>query len=231
MRKHSLRLEHIRKEYALHDGTLISVLDDINVTFHTGTTVAVTGASGTGKSTLLHVLAGIIKPTSGAVFYDEQTCALWTADDWQHLYTRRIGLLFQQPYLIQELTVLENVMIKGMVTGGSYAQLKDHALHLLTIAGLADKAYQVPAQLSGGQQQRVALMRALFVQPDFLLADEPTGNLDPETGERMLEVLLDCQQRWAMGIIVSTHDSYVAQRMQTVYTLEHGQLREQQANF
>lgn len=226
MRKRSLRLEQVCKEYALHDGTLMRVLDGINVTFNAGSTVAIMGASGTGKSTLLHLLAGITKPTSGALFYDEQNYALWNAHDWQHFYTHSIGLLFQQPYLIQELTVLENVMVKGMVAGGSSAELTEHAHHLLAIAGLADKANQLPGQLSGGQQQRVALMRALCVQPDFLLADEPTGNLDPETGERMLDVLLDCQQRWSMGIIVSTHDSYVAKRMDRVLMLEHGQLRE-----
>lgn len=224
MRTRSLRLEQVCKEYALHNGTLIQVLSDINVTFDAGCTVAIMGASGTGKSTLLHLLAGITKPTSGAIFYDEHNYALWNAHEWQHFYTHRIGMLFQQPYLVQELTVLENVMIKGMVAGGSYTELTEHAHHLLAIAGLADKAHQLPAQLSGGQQQRVALMRALFVQPDFLLADEPTGNLDPETGERMLDIVLDCQQRWSMGIIVSTHDSYVARRMDKVFTLEHGQL-------
>lgn len=227
MRTRSLRLERVSKEYALHDGTLIRVLDGINIAFNTGSTVAIMGASGTGKSTLLHLIAGITKPTSGAILYDEQNYALWNAQEWHYFYTHRIGLLFQQPYLVQELTVLENVMVKGMIAGQPYAEVAEHAHELLRIAGLADKANQLPGQLSGGQQQRVALMRALCVQPDFLLADEPTGNLDPETGERMLDVLLDCQQRWQMGIIVSTHDSYVAKRMDTVLTLEHGQLREQ----
>jgi len=185
---------------------------------------AITGASGTGKSTLLYMLGGLMKPTKGAVYVDGHNIAQFSATERANYLHHSIGFLFQLPYLIKELTVLENVMLKGLIADESYEQAKKRALQLLDIAGLADKAESRPPLLSGGQQQRVALMRALFGKPAFLLADEPTGNLDEATGERMVDLMLSCQKEWGMGLIVSTHDKQVADRMQRCFVLKDGAL-------
>jgi ABC-type lipoprotein export system ATPase subunit len=147
----------------------------------------------------------------------------------ENFLNRTIGLLFQVPYLIKELTVLENVMLKGLIAGKDESQCKVEAVELLQIMDLQDKMHEKPPVLSGGQQQRVALARALFGKPAFLLADEPTGDLDPHTAQNMIKLLLDCQKKWAMGIIVSTHDMHVASSMHTVYELQNEVLKQKES--
>jgi lipoprotein-releasing system ATP-binding protein len=128
------------------------------------------------------------------------------------------------PYLIKELTVLENVMSKGLIAGVDADACKQEALALLEQVGLSDKVHEHPPILSGGQQQRVALARALFGKPAFLLADEPTGNLDAKNGQAIIDLLLACKDAWGMGIIVSTHDPAVAQRMEVQLEMRDGLL-------
>jgi lipoprotein-releasing system ATP-binding protein len=132
--------------------------------------------------------------------------------------------VFQLPYLISELTVVENVMVKGLIQKQDINEATQQALALLARVGLEEKAYASPASLSGGQQQRVALARALFNKPTFLIADEPTGNVDTNTGNLILDLLFDAQKEWNMGIIISTHDEYVAQRMGKVLHMKDGVL-------
>ena len=219
-----LRCERLTKVFSTSSGDDLMVLDDITAVFEQGRTYAITGASGTGKSTLLHVCAGLEALTSGAVYYNKHNIALFDDQQRNQFLNRSIGLLFQLPYLIKELTVLENVMLKGLIEGQDERLCKEQAFLLLKASGLEDKAFEMPATLSGGQQQRVALMRALFNKPAFLFADEPTGNLDPKTGRIIVELLLQCQRDWGMGIIVSTHDQSVATHMQTRFELSNGQL-------
>lgn len=219
-----LRADNITKRFSLRRGSL-DVLNGISYTFQSGHTYAVTGASGTGKSTFLHVLAGLTPPTEGSLYVNEQNVALFSQPERERFLNHTVGLLFQMPYLIKELTVLENVMSKGLIAGTDAAACKEEALALLDKVGLTDKAHEHPPVLSGGQQQRVALARALFGKPAFLLADEPTGNLDSKNGQIMIDLLLACQQSWGMGILVSTHDHQVARRMEIQLEMSDGLLK------
>lgn len=218
-----LRADNIAKRFVLRRGSL-DVLRGISYTFKSGHTYAVSGASGTGKSTLLHVLAGLTEPSEGTLYVNEQNAALFAQSERNRFLNRTIGLLFQMPYLIKELTVCENVMSKGLIAGIDEHECKQEALALLEQVGLSEKADEHPPVLSGGQQQRVALARALFGKPSFLLADEPTGNLDFKNGQLIVDLLLACKEAWGMGIIVSTHDPAVAQRMQVQLEMQDGLL-------
>ncbi len=219
-----LRIQGIKKTFSSMHGDF-QVLRGVDYSFESGATYAISGASGTGKSTLLHILAGLVRPSEGTVFINEQNIALFDEAQREKFLNKRIGLLFQMPYLIKELTVLENVMTKGLIAGQQIDACKQEALSLLNQMGLIDKIEEKPPVLSGGQQQRVALARALFGKPSFLLADEPTGNLDPKTGKTIVDLLVKSQKEWGMGIIVSTHDAYVAQRMEHQFELVGGTLK------
>jgi ABC-type lipoprotein export system ATPase subunit len=144
----------------------------------------------------------------------------------EEMLHKTIGLVFQLPYLIAELSVIENVMLKGLIEGRTTPQCRKQALYLLEMVGLATQAERSPASLSGGQQQRVAIARAIFNKPAFLIADEPTGNLDEATGNTIVELLLFCQTEWKMGIIVSTHNLSVAGQMDVVFELKDGTIFE-----
>lgn len=218
-----LRADTLTKRFALRRGSL-DVLRGISYTFNSGHTYAITGASGAGKSTLLHILAGLTEPTEGTLYLNEQNMALFSQPQRDHFLNHTVGLLFQMPYLIKELTVLENVMSKGLIAGLDAQACKQEALALLEQVGLSDKVHEHPPVLSGGQQQRVALARALFGKPAFLLADEPTGNLDSKSGQAVIDLILACKDAWGMGIIVSTHDPAVAERMEVQLEMRDGLL-------
>ncbi len=217
-----LHLDHITKYFEQATGRL-DVLRDVTYAFEQGKSYAIVGVSGTGKSTLIHVLAGIERPSAGHVLLNKTD--LYVLRNYQQQFLRNtIGLVFQEPCLLNELTVLENVMLKGLIDGMNKHEAQTHAMSLLLCIGLQDKAYVMPAVLSGGQQQRVAILRAIFNKPLFLLADEPTGNLDEQTGHVITELLHTCKQEWGMGLIVSTHDMYVAQSMEHILQLKDGHL-------
>jgi ABC-type lipoprotein export system ATPase subunit len=202
----------------------VDVLKGVSVCFEHGKTYAITGVSGAGKSTLLHILAGLEEPSKGEITFNGRTLFSMSAAEHTHFLNKSIGLVFQSPYLIAELSVVENVMVKGMIMGEQYDECRVKALALLNTVGLQDKAESKPSTLSGGQQQRVAVIRALFNEPVFLLADEPTGNLDEKTGKDLIDFILDCQKQWHMGVIISSHDAYVTSMMSTVFELHDGML-------
>lgn len=204
--------------------TTLTVFAGLDYTFEQPNTYALMGVSGAGKSTLLHILAGIEQPTQGSVVFNGKALSSFTIQEHEKLLNRSFGLLFQSPYLIHELSVIENIMIPGLIGGMSYEQAQQQAAELLHKIQLYDKAHLSPSCLSGGQQQRVAIMRALFNKPSFLFADEPTGNLDEKMGKDIVTFLQECQKEWHMGLIISTHDKQIAHSMQQVLTLHDGRL-------
>ncbi len=223
MNKVQLKVDHVSKHFMQGDKQ-IEVLRDISVLFENNTTYAIMGVSGTGKSTFMHILAGLDTPSIGKVFFDNTNLSVLSEKERALFFNKSVGLLFQLPYLIRELSVIENVALPGLIAGNNQSTCLKRAQELLSVVGLTDKQDAKPSSLSGGQQQRVALARALFNRPAFLLADEPTGNLDIKTGKDMVALLLKCHTQWGMGIIVSTHDAYVAENMQKIYQIKNGRL-------
>lgn len=221
MQKAILAVENLHKIFVNGSATL-EVLRGISASFSQGSSYAITGVSGSGKSTFIHLIAGLDNPTSGTVSFNDQNLATASQKFKDQFLRQSIGLVFQTPYLVAELSVLENVMMRGLLAAQPMVQCKEQAMDLLKAVGIADKAESKPLSLSGGQQQRVALARAMFSKPAFLIADEPTGSLDEHTGRDIVELLLSCQHEWHMGIIVSSHDDYVTQAMSSVYRLKDG---------
>ncbi len=221
MKSSILRLEQVQKYFNILSQDP-PVLHMITNTFWQGHTYAIQGASGAGKSSLMHILAGLDTPSSGAVFFNDQNLALMDPAARDRFLQQSVGLLFQQPYLIKELTVLENVMLPALLAAKAHATCYEDAVALIAAVDLSHKMDEKPRLLSGGQQQRVALARALINKPAFLLADEPTGNLDTATGKKIVDLMHELHATWRLGIIVSTHDSYVAEAMATHYTLKEG---------
>ena len=212
MQASSLQTQNLHKSFS-QAGKTLSVLNDISITFDQGKSYAITGASGSGKSTFLHLLGGLDKPTSGSVRFN-------TKD----LSTASLGFVFQFHYLVHEMTALENIYLMGLIKGQSRQKCIQKAKKLLERVGLTDKAESYPYQLSGGEQQRISIVRAIFNEPDFLLADEPTGNLDAANAEQLVDFVLQCQKEWNMGIVLCSHDAAVYQRMDQVFVLKDGAL-------
>ena len=180
---------------------IIQVLRGINYEFQQKNTYSITGTSGSGKSTFLHLLGGLDTPTSGEVIISEKNIATLKQKQKEELLNQTLGFVFQFHYLINELTVLENITLVGEIKGMSKQKAAAHAQNLLESVGILDKANSYPDELSGGEQQRVSIVRAIFNKPQFLLADEPTGNLDAENAKAIVDLLLQCQSEWGMGMV------------------------------
>lgn len=221
-----IRLEHLSKTYA-EAGQARAVLDELNREFYTGEFVCLLGKSGSGKSTLLNLISGIDAPSSGDVtIYDgAQAVTITALSEHERTIFRRnhIGIVFQFFNLIPTLTVLENVTLP-LELAGKHQQMRRHAVELLERVGLADRINTYPDKLSGGEQQRVAIARALAHDPLLVLADEPTGNLDDETGETVLKLLLELTRDAGKTLFMATHAPDVAEQADRVLHLVHGQL-------
>jgi lipoprotein-releasing system ATP-binding protein len=190
-----------------------------------GEMVAVMGASGSGKSTLLHLLAGLDHPSAGAVWIGGVELTALNEDGRSRLRMRSVGFVFQFHQLLPEFTALENVMMPGRIAGLPEPDSRARAVELLEHVGLRARGDHKPSELSGGEQQRVALARALHLRPEVLLADEPTGNLDREATEQLLELLARNRGRDAQSIVIATHNPDVARAAGRVVLLEDGRLR------
>jgi len=225
-----LQATGIRKSFGIDDRRL-EILHGVNLGLGRGELVALVGASGAGKSTLLHVLGLLDRPDEGSLHIDGQDA--WSLPIAQRaaLRNRKIGFVFQMYHLLPELNAIENVMLPAMIAESRFrfgTRRKEHlarAGDMLERFGLAERIKHRPAQLSGGERQRVAMARALYLDPKILLADEPTGNLDSATGERVLELLFEEQDRRELSLILVTHDTRIARRCKRVLTIEDGQIQ------
>ena len=207
-----------------HGASQVTVLRDINATFKGGQSYAITGISGSGKSTLLNIIAGFDVPSEGALFFNEKPFDIFSAREKEQYLKRVVGFLFQKPYFIKELSVIENIILAGTIAGQPGIELHARARELLSVVGLTAYADQKPGVLSGGQQQRLCLARALCNKPLFLLADEPTAGLDAAHRTAIIELMHYGLQEWGMGVIVSTHDMVVAAALQHRMSLHEGVL-------
>jgi len=216
----------LTKSYALGRRTL-DVLRGVDLTVARGDFVALRGASGAGKSTLLHLLGGLDRPDAGQVTVGHQRLAALSSTALTAFRNRHVGFIFQSYHLLPELDALENVMLPARMARVPFEAARQRAAELLWRVGLGERLEHLPPELSGGEQQRVALARCLINNPDVVLADEPTGNLDSKTGSAVLELLLDLRTERGTTLVIATHDASVAARAQRVVDMVDGRLAEQ----
>jgi len=201
-------------------GHRVDILNGIDLTIPSGQFVAIIGASGSGKTTLLSLMAGLDTPSSGNIVVDEKDITKLHEDELAALRARRFGFIFQNFHLIPTLTALENVVLAGELNKTLDAKQKSE--DLLEVVGLKDRMRHYPAQLSGGEQQRLCLARAFVNEPDIILADEPTGNLDSKNSEHILELLLELHRSKQTTIVLVTHEPDIAAKTQRILTLADG---------
>lgn len=205
-----IELKNIVKQYTLEDET-ITVLKNINLEIKKGEYAAIVGPSGSGKSTLMHIIGLLDKPTTGDIFIEGKDISDLTDTQTSILRNEFVGFVFQQFNLLNKLTVLENVLLPTIYTRKKLDyDPREKAMYLLERFGIAEKAKSFPNKLSGGQQQRVAITRALINKPKLILADEPTGNLDTKTGDKIMELLGELNREDGNTILIVTHEPDVA---------------------
>ena len=220
-----IEVSNLAKSYESPAGPVM-VLRDLDLTVGARESVAIVGPSGSGKTTLLNLLGALDQPSSGSISIDGTTVGDLNAEAAARFRNRSIGFIFQLHYLLPQCTVLENVLVPRL--GGGWdedvASVRARAERLLEQVGLKDRMTHRPWQLSGGEQLRAAIARALINQPKVILADEPTGSLDPSTGERIGDLLLRTNDTANVALVVVTHNPALAQRMQKTYRLHDGRL-------
>ena len=213
----------LKKTYVIGRRTL-EVLRGVDVEIARGDFVALRGASGTGKSTLLHLIGGLDTSNAGEIVFAGRNIASFTDRQLTDFRNRRVGFVFQAYHLLPELTALENVCLPARVARIAAGTAAKRAAGLLSRVGLQDRLDHKPSELSGGEQQRVAIARALINEPELLLADEPTGNLDSHTGGEIIELLKSLRLEKQMTLVIATHDAKLAGRAPKVVQLVDGQI-------
>ena len=225
-----LETRQLTKQVAALNGasnTTLDILTGVNLEIKPSETVAILGASGSGKSTLLGLLAGLDTPTSGDICLADRWINRLDEDGRAELRAEHVGFVFQSFQLLPSLTAVENVMLPLELK--SDRQARDKAVQLLQRVGLGERLNHYPRQLSGGEQQRVAIARAFVTQPSILFADEPTGNLDQATGEKIIDLLLELNRELSTTLVLVTHDDNLSRQCQRRLYLQNGQLSEPSA--
>ena len=216
-----LKISNLKKTYTSGSRSL-TVISDINFEVEKGTIFSIVGPSGSGKKTLLGLGAGLDEPTSGEVELCGESLQSLSEDDRARLRNKEVGFIFQNFQLLPTLTALENVIVPLELQGNTNA--KTIGEELLEKVGLTDRMHHYPTQLSGGEQQRVAIARAFSNKPSILFADEPTGNLDEETGENVIQLLFDLNKQAGTTLVIITHDLELANRTQQILRLKGGKI-------
>lgn len=218
-----IELKNIFKRYSLKDSF---VLEDVSLSVKESEVIALLGPSGSGKSTLLHIAGLIDSPTEGKIVFEDKTIEKLSDDEKTFLRLHKIGFVYQYHHLLQEFSALENVMLPMLISGRKKKEAEEKAVHLLEMLGLKDKIAMFPSELSGGQKQRVAIARAMINDPILLLADEPTGNLDPETAQSVFDDMLQIMEANRISAIVATHNYDITKKMHRQCSIEDGKLIE-----
>ena len=221
-----IRVVDLKRSYALGDVT-VHALRGVTLEIAKGSMIAIVGASGSGKSTLMNILGLLDRPSSGQYFLDGQDVSGFDRDRRAELRNRKIGFVFQNFSLLPRTTALENVELPLLYNGrGSRPKQRHHkAMELLRTVGLGERAHHTPNQLSGGQQQRVAIARALVNDPELILADEPTGNLDSRTSVEIMEILQRLNRERGLTVLLITHEHDIAGYASRLVTVRDGRLR------
>lgn len=208
-----------------NDGiTNVDVFREVNLAVGPGELVAIVGSSGSGKSTLLHLLGGLDKPTQGEVRIKNKNVHALSENEKCRMRNRYLGFIYQFHHLLPEFTALENAGMPLLIRGDAPSSIRERAADLLEKVGLAERMHHRLSQLSGGERQRVAIARALVGNPLCVLADEPTGNLDPRNAEKVLELFISLQKNLQTSVIMVTHDPVIAKQAQRVLRIEEGRL-------
>ncbi len=220
--KPAVCVQNVSKRYEMDGGT-VNALSGVTLEVPQGDFVSVMGSSGSGKSTLLNLLGCLDRPTSGNIIFDGEDITQLSDNRLSEIRATRIGFIFQSYNLIPQLTVLENIEVPLFYAGGVGSKMRKRSKELAAMVGLADRLKHRPTQLSGGQQQRVAIARSLVNDPYFLLADEPTGNLDSATSEEILDLLIELNKQ-GKTIILVTHEQEVGNRTKRIVRLRDGEV-------
>ena len=218
-----LRVEGLDKSFS-EGGKEIRVLRGLDIELEEGERLAIVGESGVGKSTLLHILGTLDRPTAGQILYRGKDLSGLDEESLAVFRNREIGFVFQFHYLLPDFDALENVMLPALIQGWEWEKARDVALTLLELVRLQDRVTHRPGKLSGGEQQRVAVARSVILEPRLVLADEPTGDLDPQTGEEVQDLLLRLNQEKGLALVVATHNRRFASRIGRVRELREGRL-------
>ncbi len=214
--------KNLNKTFSM-SGRDLHVLKDVSLEINKGEMTALMGPSGVGKSTLLHILGALDRPSSGEVLYEEKNIFDLKNDDLAGFRSRAIGFVFQFHHLLPEFNTLENLIMPALIAGKDYGDARKKAELFLNDVGLADRLLHKPGELSGGEQQRVAVARALMLDPMVVLADEPTGNLDTQTGEELFSLLKEFNKKGVTFIIV-THNENLASQCEKIISMKDGRI-------
>ncbi len=218
-----LRVRDLYKTFTLGNQT-VEVLKGISLDLNRGEMLAMVGASGVGKSTFLHILGTLDLPTKGTVWYENQDLFQLSEPALAEFRNRRIGFVFQFHHLLPEFTALENTYLPALIQRCPKEKAIEEAMTLLAEVGLAHRVHHKPGELSGGEQQRVAVARALVRNPDLVLADEPTGNLDTKTGETLFNLLKDLKQKRGTAFVIVTHNERLSRQAVRLIHIQDGQI-------